>query len=165
MKKTVALLLVCALLIPCFSTTAFAYDYITSVEYTTSPTYVINIPATITLNENFYIDITADQMLMEEGKQLVLYVDPDCLTESTLYMYMDGNDAAGHVSAFVTNSQKAPFAGIEEDGFIAAVFQGNNRTPTKFGTLSFITNWDNAFALGTYTATLNFTCQIEDIPS
>lgn len=69
MKKLLAIVLA-ALMIAACSVTAFAADT-TTVTYEVQPTYTVSIPAAVTLSDaDVTADITASDVILEDGKQI-----------------------------------------------------------------------------------------------
>ena len=155
MKKVFALLLTVALLAT-MSVAAFAADYDTAgdkgvtVTYSVAPTYIVSIPADVTIDGNA-TTISAENVVVEKGKYVsVSLADDNDFVVSTA--------EGAELSYTVTANGAAVAAG----GEILAVNPADGKTGSA--SITFAIDESAIQYAGTYTGTATFVVAVKDVP-
>lgn len=160
MKKLVILLAVsAALFIAAFPTTAFAESQSngrTEVSYTVGSSYSVNIPASINLNENPYLTITATSMNISFGQRVSVFIDGENTYENggNFYLYKDKGQANEEKMRCDLKVGNSNVTGL--DGEVGRFDDGD--TTNKCDPLQFI---PAGGAPGTYSGTIYFKISME----
>jgi hypothetical protein len=177
LKTLAAALAICLLCCSAFSMTAFAAENntsaTTSVLYTVQGGYTVNIPASVNLNSNETVQISAPELTLPVGKNLVVRLSSDSFDETGAFYltnagsseqipveicrahYDGGQSAFLRASECLYNPEVAIFDNTsmqEEGGYI----------PTTYGQLSFVLGDVTGVVAGDYTGQLHFTIGLED---
>lgn len=180
LKTLAAALAICLLCCSAFSMTAFAAENqtsaSTSVLYTVQGGYTVNIPASVDLNAEETIEITASELRLPENKNLVVRVSDESLNDSHHFvMSADGVDAKLTCEVY-RKDYNDPYNGTTSrirkstygtDASLAALFTNLSTKsdgtyyPTKGGSVYF-TFSNSAPVAGNFSGTLNFVIGLED---
>ena len=155
MKKLFAVILAVALMVT-MSATAFATDYDTAgdkgvtVTYSVAPTYIVSIPADVTIDGNA-TTISAENVVVEKGKYVsVSLADDNNFVVSTA--------EGAELSYTVTANGAAVAAG----GEILAVNPADGKTGSA--SITFAIDESAIQYAGTYTGTATFVVAVKDVP-
>jgi len=113
-KRILTLLLAIVILCSMMPSAAFAAGATsgqTTVSYTVSANYIINIPASINLNENPNLEITASAMNMEWNQRVSVWIDGSKTYENggNFYLYKDKGTSS---EAKIACNLRAPKPGL-----------------------------------------------------
>lgn len=186
MKKTrlfAATLALCLLCCSAFSMTAFAAENqtsaTTSVLYTVQGGYTVNIPASVNLNSEEIMEITATELTIPSGKDLVVRLDDSCLNESDMFVMRTTNGASLSFDICVSHLNVEEKQGDNWAGssFLRKSSDGRGTVVARFGKISqekfgeyIPTEWGRidfsaekqATVSGEYSGSLNFIIGLEN---
>ena len=159
MKKILSTIVVLGIIISCFTTTAFAANETeasTTVQYTVEAGYTVSIPATVSLNNTDYIQISASNISLDPNKKLYVAVDRNktSFTGDSFNLY-NGSIQMPCDIWVESHLNEEERIGLYDTDYVAAVFQSGYMEPTQYGKL-YITPHPNGFAAGYYTGTIYF---------
>lgn len=169
MKKRMFSILLSAILV--FSAApieAFASnDKAMSVSYTFSSHYVINIPASISINDSEIVEITATSVNIGPGKTLAVFLDngKTYANGGNFYLYKDkGTQYERKIACTVMRGTPGgtTWENITGLGERVASFHDDGLKSYEYGTLKFIPDIDAETHYGTYTGTVYFFCDVVD---
>ena len=148
MKKLLAIILAAVMIAAC-TVTAFADT--TDVSYDVQPSYTVSIPAAVTLGDSAVeADITASDVIMEDGKQILVELTSASNTASGSTFNAKNGDSA--VTYTITGDEAIAV------GDTVATFTANGSK-----TLTFSAADKSAVTVaGAHTETLTFTVKVED---
>lgn len=147
MKKLLAIILA-ALMIAACSVTAFAET--TNVSYNVDPSYTVSIPAAVTLGDSAVeADITASDVIMEDGKQILVELTSASNTASGSTFNAKNGDSA--VTYTITGDEAIAV------GDTVATFTANGSKTLTFSAA----DKSAATVAGAHTETLTFTVSVE----
>ena len=148
MKKLLAIILAAVMIAAC-SVTAFAET--TNVSYNVDPSYTVSIPAAVTLGDSAVeADITASDVILEDGKQVVVELTSASNTASGSTFNAKNGDST--VTYTITGDEAIAV------GDTVATFTANGSK-----TLTFSAADKSAVTVaGTHTETLTFGISVED---
>ena len=147
MKKLLAIVLA-ALMIAACSVTAFAET--TNVSYNVDPSYTVSIPAAVTLGDSAVeADITASDVIMEDGKQILVELTSASNTASGSTFNAKNGDSA--VTYTITGDEAIAV------GDTVATFAANGSKTLTFSAA----DKSAATVAGAHTETLTFTVSVE----
>ena len=151
MKKLLAIIIAAVMISAC-TVTAFADT--TDVSYDVQPTYTVAIPASVTLGDaDVTADITASDVILEEGKQVVVELTSASNTASGSTFNAKNGDST--VTYTITGDEAIAV------GDTVATFTANGSK-----TLTFSAADKSAVTVaGAHTETLTFTVSVEDAES
>lgn len=187
MKKKISFLLSLALVVACISPlTAFAINETTGstdvsieiplptndtvVDDTPSYSYVVNIPSAYVITSPApieFFEITATEMIIPEGKQVVVRIDSAATFESdgNFYLYLGGDKAnenyiQGYIDRHGDGRSSSTVMGPDN---IVASFNPGELTPCDWQRLRVGTFYYDTTVLeaGTYTGTIYYTIGLE----
>lgn len=151
MKKLLAIVLA-ALMIAACSVTAFAET--TNVSYNVDPSYTVSIPAAVTLGDSAVeADITASDVIMEDGKQIKVELTSASNTASGSTFNAKNGDST--VTYTITGDEAIAV------GDTVATFTANGSKTLTFSAA----DKSAATVAGTHTETLTFGIAVEDAVS
>ena len=183
-KKSIsAALALCLLCCSAFSMTAFAAENqtsaTTSVLYTVQGGYTVNIPASVNLNSDEMIQITADELTIPSGKDLVVRLSDDCLDDESRFVLTSSGGSSVSFNLLVSHLE----SDADQDGNFAGssfVFKSQNGKgtevarfsslsieryeqfiPSRWGRLCFLAT-SAAKVSGEYSGQLNFIIGLEE---
>lgn len=158
-KRLFSLLLAAAILCGTMPSTAFAFDEVatngeTVVNYTVSASYVINIPASINLNENPNLEITASSMNTNWGQRVSVFIDGSRTFENGGNFYLYQNKGAGDEKKIKCDVRKGsnPVNGLDAE---VGRFDDGSTENTAGNGLT-ITPMSSNASPGTYTGIIYF---------
>lgn len=175
-KSIAAALALCLLCCSAFSMTAFAAENqtsaTTSLLYSVQGGYTVNIPASVDLNSQDSIEITASDMNIPDGQILVVKVSDDSLDSVNEIKLTD--DSSGQsigcrvfVGSLQNSTMSSSYMKVSDASKDAAIFtQGSiirdgKYVPVVGGLLKFeITN--NRPVVGNFAGNINFVIGFED---
>lgn len=170
MKKVIfSILLVATLVFSVTSTGVFAAnDKAMSVSYTYSSHYVINIPASISINESGITEITASSVSIGPGKTLAVFLDniKTYANGGNFYLYKDKgteNEKKITCSVMRATSGGSSWENITGLGERVASFRDGDTKSYEHGALKFMPDIEMETEYGTYTGTVYFFCDVVDI--
>lgn len=156
-KKIFTLLLVFIILCFTMTSTAFAENmtsWETSVSYTVNSSYVINIPASVNLNETPYLTITASSMNTKWGQRVSVFIDASLTYENggNFYLYKDkGTENEKKIKCDLYRN------GVYANGLDFEVARFDDGSTTNFyNELEFRPSVSSSTPPGTYTGTIYF---------
>jgi len=178
-KKTLAALLVfCLLCCSAFTTTAFAAENntsaTTSVLYTIQGGYTVTIPASVNLNSSEAIQISASELMLPAGKDLVVRLDSDQSFDDQGNFYLTSTNSSAQIPVDVCRASYDGegscflFASDCLNDPVVAVFgplsaqAGGVYIPTEYGQLSFVLGDVAGLVAGDYSGQLHFTIGLEN---
>ena len=148
MKKLLAIIIAAVMIAAC-SVTAFAET--TDVSYDVQPTYTLSIPASVTLGDaDVTADITASDVIMEDGKQIKVELTSASNTASGSTFNAKNGDST--VTYTITGDEAIAV------GDTVATFTANGSKTLTFSAA----DKSAATVAGTHTETLTFTVKVED---
>lgn len=148
MKKLLAIVLA-ALMIAACSVTAFAET--TNVSYNVDPSYTVSIPAAVTLGDSAVeADITASDVIMEDGKQIKVELTSASNTASGSTFNAKNGDST--VTYTITGDEAIAV------GDTVATFTANGSKTLTFSAA----DKSAATVAGTHTETLTFGISVEN---
>ena len=148
MKKLLAIIIAAVMIAAC-SVTAFAET--THVSYNVDPSYTVAIPASVTLSDaDVTADITASDVIMEDGKQILVELTSASNTASGSTFNAKNGDS--NVTYTITGDKAIAV------GDTVATFTADGSK-----TLTFSAADKSAVTVaGSHTETLTFTVKVED---
>ena len=147
MKKIIAIIIAAVMLAAC-SVTAFADT--TTVSYDVDPSYTVSIPAAVTLGDAAVTaDITASDVIMEGGKQIVVELTSASNTASGSTFNAKNSDST--VTYTITGDEAIAV------GDTVATFTANGSKTLTFSAA----DKSAATVAGSHTETLTFTVKVE----
>ena len=147
MKKLLAIILAAVMIAAC-SVTAFAET--TNVSYNVDPSYTVSIPAAVTLGDSAVeADITASDVIMEDGKQILVELTSASNTASGSTFNAKNGDSA--VTYTITGDEAIAV------GDTVATFTANGSKTLTFSAA----DKSAATVAGAHTETLTFTVSVE----
>ena len=147
MKKLLAIILAAVMIAAC-SVTAFAET--TNVSYNVDPSYTVSIPAAVTLGDSAVeADITASDVIMEDGKQVVVELTSASNTASGSTFNAKNGDST--VTYTITGDEAIAV------GDTVATFTANGSKTLTFSAA----DKSAATVAGAHTETLTFTVSVE----
>ena len=147
MKKILAIILAAVMIAAC-SVTAFAET--TNVSYNVDPSYTVSIPAAVTLGDSAVeADITASDVIMEDGKQILVELTSASNTASGSTFNAKNGDSA--VTYTITGDEAIAV------GDTVATFAANGSKTLTFSAA----DKSAATVAGSHTETLTFTVSVE----
>lgn len=156
-KRIYSLLLAVVMLCGMMPAAAYAEDGTsgqTTVTYTVSANYEINIPASINLNESPYLTITASAMNTNYGQRVSVKIDGARTYENggNFYLYKNKGTAS---EAKITCNLRAPMSIVNGLDYEVARFD-NGSTSNPVDPLTLEPAAGSSAAPGTYTGTIYF---------
>lgn len=147
MKKLLAIIIAAVMIAAC-SVTAFAET--TNVSYNVDPSYTVSIPAAVTLGDSAVeADITASDVIMEDGKQILVELTSASNTASGSTFNAKNGDSA--VTYTITGDEAIAV------GDTVATFTANGSKTLTFSAA----DKSAATVAGAHTETLTFTVSVE----
>ena len=147
MKKILAIILAAVMIAAC-SVTAFAET--TNVSYNVDPSYTVSIPAAVTLGDSAVeADITASDVIMEDGKQILVELTSASNTASGSTFNAKNGDSA--VTYTITGDEAIAV------GDTVATFAANGSKTLTFSAA----DKSAATVAGAHTEVLTFTVSVE----
>ena len=147
MKKLLAIILAAVMIAAC-SVTAFAET--TNVSYNVDPSYTVSIPAAVTLGDSAVeADITASDVIMEDGKQILVELTSASNTASGSTFNAKNGDST--VTYTITGDEAIAV------GDTVATFTANGSKTLTFSAA----DKSAATVAGAHTETLTFTVKVE----
>ncbi len=123
-----------------------------------SPTpaaYVINIPASISLNEVRNINITANQMSLNEGQKVVVSIDAKSYSGG--YIWLENPNTPGSIGNRIGVWVERVKGNIQANpGDAVAIFNNSETIPSYEGVLRLGHTDVSSIPPGTYTGTMYF---------
>ena len=176
--KTLAVALaICLLCCSAFSMTAFAAENntsaTTSVLYTVQGGYTVNIPASVNLNSNETIQISASELALPSGKNLVVRLSADSFDETGAF-YLTSSGSSDRIPVDVCRAHyeggQSMFLRASECLYNpeVAIFDSTSLqqegvfVPSEYGQLSFVLGDVSGVVAGDYTGQLHFLIGLED---
>ena len=148
MKKLLAIILAAVMISAC-SVTAFAET--TNVSYNVDPSYTVSIPAAVTLGDSAVeADITASDVIMEDGKQVVVELTSASNTASGSTFNAKNGDST--VTYTITGDEAIAV------GDTVATFTADGSKTLTFSAA----DKSAATVAGAHTETLTFGISVED---
>ena len=148
MKKILAIILAAVMIAAC-SVTAFAET--TNVSYNVDPSYTVSIPAAVTLGDSAVeADITASDVIMEDGKQILVELTSASNTASGSTFNAKNGDSA--VTYTITGDKAIAV------GDTVATFTADGSKTLTFSAA----DKSGATVAGTHTETLTFGISVEE---
>jgi len=156
-KRFFSLLLVVFMLCSIIPAMAYAEDGTsgqTAVTYTVGANYEINIPASINLNENPYLTITASAMNTSYGQRVSVLIDGAKTYENggNFYLYKDKGTAN---EAKISCNLRAPMSIVNGLDYEVARFD-DSKTTNPVDPLQIEPSVGSSIAPGAYTGTIYF---------
>ncbi|MFZ3130162.1 MAG: hypothetical protein WA125_03430 [Desulfosporosinus sp.] len=156
-KRFFFLLLTAVMLCGMMPATAFAADETsgqTTITYTVSANYEINIPASINLNEDPYLKITASNMNTNYGQRVSVLIDGSRTYENggNFYLYKNKGTAS---EAKIACNLRAPMSIVNGLDYEVARFDDGS-TSNPVDPLMLEPAAGSSTAPGTYTGTIYF---------
>ena len=147
MKKLLAIIIAAVMIAAC-TVTAFAET--TNVSYNVDPSYTVSIPAAVTLGDSAVeADITASDVIMEDGKQILVELTSASNTASGSTFNAKNGDSA--VTYTITGDEAIAV------GDTVATFTANGSKTLTFSAA----DKSAATVAGAHTETLTFTVSVE----
>ena len=147
MKKLLAIIIAAVMIAAC-SVTAFAET--TNVSYNVDPSYTVSIPAAVTLGDSAVeADITASDVILEDGKQILVELTSASNTASGSTFNAKNGDSA--VTYTITGDEAIAV------GDTVATFTANGSKTLTFSAA----DKSAATVAGAHTETLTFTVSVE----
>ena len=147
MKKLLAIIIAAVMIAAC-TVTAFAET--TNVSYNVDPSYTVSIPAAVTLGDSAVeADITASDVIMEDGKQILVELTSASNTASGSTFNAKNGDSA--VTYTITGDEAIAV------GDTVATFTANGSKTLTFSAA----DKSAATVAGSHTETLTFTVSVE----
>ena len=148
MKKILAIILAAVMIAAC-SVTAFAET--TNVSYNVDPSYTVSIPAAVTLGDSAVeADITASDVIMEDGKQILVELTSASNTASGSTFNAKNGDST--VTYTITGDEAIAV------GDTVATFTADGSKTLTFSAA----DKSGATVAGTHTETLTFGISVEE---
>lgn len=160
-KKTYSLLLLVVMLCSIIPAVAYAEDGTsgqTAVTYTVSANYEINIPASINLNEDPNLKITASSMNTNYGQRVSVKIDGAKTYENGGNFYLYNNKGTAS-EVKITCNLRAPMSIVNGLDYEVARFDDGSIT-NPVDPLQIEPAVGSGIAPGTYTGTIYFTITI-----
>ena len=176
-KTLAAALAFCLLCCSALPMTAYAAEdqtsASTSVLYTIQGGYTVNIPASINLNNSEKIQISASELSLPSGKDLVVrLVSTQTFDDQGAFYLTSSSGAKLHVTLCRAGYDGQMSSFLWEDDCLknpeVAIFSsysfkdGNVYIPEEYGQLSFVLGDVTGLVAGQYSGTLRFSIRLED---
>ena len=178
LKTLAAALAICLLCCSAFSMTAFAAENntsaTTSVLYTVQGGYTVNIPASINLNSNETVQISAPELTLPAGKNLVVRLDSAQSFDEFGNFYLTSTSSSSKIPVSVCRAYYDGGASCFlwandclSDPEVAifdsySMQQEGVFVPSEYGQLSFALGDVTGVVAGDYAGQLHFTIGLED---
>lgn len=167
-KRLFSILLAATLVFSAIPIEVFAAnDSTMSVSYTYSSQYVINIPASISINDSEIVEITASGVSIGPGKTLAVFLDNSrtYANGGNFYLYKDkGTENERKITCSVMRGTPggSSWENITGLGERVASFHDGDAKSYDYGTLKFTPDIEMDTQYGTYTGTVYFFCDVVD---
>lgn len=159
MKKILSIIIILGITISCFATTVFAANETeasTTIQYTVDAGYTVSIPASVSLNNTDYIQISASNVSLDPNKKLYVAVDRTKTSFTQDSFYLSNGTSQMPCDVLVgSHLNEDERIGLYDTDYVVAVFQSGYMEPTQYGKL-YITPHPNGFTAGYYTGTIYF---------
>ncbi|MDK2877852.1 MAG: hypothetical protein PWR06_568 [Thermoanaerobacteraceae bacterium] len=140
----------------------------TTISYTYSPEYTINIPASISINDSEGFTFSANKIDIGNGKNVKITIDGAATYENggNFYLYKDkGTANEQRISCRIlrglpTSSSFEDITGLSE---VVATFADGSTNPKAYGALKFKPQITSSTPYGTYTGTVYFKIELIDV--
>lgn len=137
-----------------------------AVSYTYTSEYIVNIPASISINDNSIVTFSADKMNIGAENKLHVSIDGDTTYENggNFYLYKDkgtANEARMACSIGLSNpSGSIGWTNIMGLSMDVATFADNNTAPLGYGAMKFTPQTTADLPYGEYTGTMKFKIKV-----
>lgn len=148
-------------------TITYTYTQTETEPPPSSAEYIVNIPATFSLNEGEKFVFSANQMDIGEGKKLNIMIDTVYENGGNFQLYKDkGTADEARITCSIKKSnpsETSGWQGFAGDNEIVAWFVNGGTAPTGAGAIKITPNVSDNPPSGTYTGTLTFEFEVTDL--